>query len=83
MDPAIQSLIDQASQNETVEGSAVIIIKGIANQITIAIQSAPSLSDADRATLLAQTTALKASSDALAAAVVANTPAAAPAPTAS
>ena len=71
MDPmtvAINALTVQVTANTSAEGSAVILIQGLAAQI------AASASNPAAVTALAA--ALKTSADALAAAVVANTPAA-------
>jgi hypothetical protein len=64
----------EVANNTTVEGSAVTLIQQIAAEIASA--------GTDQATLDALVASLKANDTALAAAVVANTPAAPPAPTA-
>lgn len=65
---AIDDLTAQVAENTTVEGSAITLIQGIAAQLAAA--------GTDPAKLAALQTQLKASGDALAAAVAANTPAA-------
>jgi hypothetical protein len=75
----IDALTAQAKANEDAEDSAALVINGIATSIQTAVAAADSLSATDRANLVALTAALKTHADALAAAVVANTPAAAPA----
>ncbi len=67
MDP-LQGLSDQVAANTTVEGSAKVLIDGFAARLAAA--------GTDPTKLAALQTALKASSDALAASVAANTPAA-------
>lgn len=69
---AIDDLTTQVASNRTVIESAVVLINGIAARITAA--------GVDPAKLAALTADLKAKDDELAAAVVANTPAAPPAP---
>lgn len=73
----LDALVAQVTQNESVEASAVLLINGIAAKITAAVNAASSLSSADAATLLALPATLSTSATALAAAVAANTPAAA------
>jgi hypothetical protein len=68
--PALDDLTAQVTKNEDVEASAVTLINGIAQRLKDAIASN------DPAKLTALQTSLSASADALAAAVVANTPAA-------
>jgi hypothetical protein len=68
MDPALQSLSDQVTASTTVEGSAKILIDGFAARLAAA--------GTDPAKLKALGDALNSSSTALAASVVANTPAA-------
>ena len=69
---AIDDLSAQVSANTTVVGSALTLIQGLAAQLAAA--------GTDPAKLAALQASLKASDDALAAAVAANTPAAPPAP---
>jgi ABC-type transporter Mla subunit MlaD len=72
MSQALDSLATQVEQLKTVEQSAVTLIKGLADQLT-AIKDDPAKIEA----LAAE---LKSTSEDLAAAVAANTPAAPPAP---
>jgi len=65
----LQALTDQVTANTTVEGSALTLIQGIAQKLADAI------ANGNPAALTALQTQLKASADALAAAVAANTPA--------
>lgn len=78
MDTAIQALIDQAHKNTDAEAAAVAAINALAAKLAAAIANA-TLSDADRATLNQEVTDMQTSAAAIAAAVVANTPAAPPA----
>jgi len=74
----IDDLVAQATANESVEDSAVIVLNGLQAQIAAAVQTALA-NGATAAQLAAVTqvsTDLKAHADALAAAVAANTPAA-------
>jgi len=64
----LDDLTAQVASNDSVEASAVLLINGIAARIAAA--------GVDPTKLSALTTSLKASADALSAAVVANTPAA-------
>ncbi len=64
----LTSLIAQVAENTTVEASAITLINGLAVQIAAA--------GTDPTKLAALQTQLKTSSDALAAAITANTPAA-------
>lgn len=74
----LDDLTAQVTQNEEVEASATTLINGIADRIQAAVTAA--IAGGATATQLApvqaEVTALKVSSDALAAAVTANTPAA-------
>jgi hypothetical protein len=72
MSKELDDLTAEVAAETTVEASAVTLIQGLAAQITAA--------GTDPAKLAALTTQIKTSSDALAAAVAANTPAAPPAP---
>jgi hypothetical protein len=74
--PWVTALVNQAQANEDAEDSADIVINGIASQISTAVANATGLSDADKATLQGLAAQLKAHSDPLSAAIVANTPAA-------
>jgi hypothetical protein len=65
----------QVTQNTTVEGSAITLIQGIAQQLTAA------LANSDDSALPALVTQLNTSATALASAITANTPSAPPAPT--
>lgn len=76
MDASIQRAIDQATANTDAEASAAALLVTLFTDLQQAIANSGSLSAADRATLDAKVAAMKSSSDALAAAVVANTPAA-------
>jgi hypothetical protein len=76
MDADIQAIIDQATANENAEAAADTALQSLFNKLTAAISAAATLSPADRATLQATVTAMKSSSSAVAAAIVANTPAA-------
>jgi hypothetical protein len=69
MEKSVQDLIDQATKNESVEASALVVINGIAARINAAGN--------DPAKLAALVSDLKASGQALSDAVAANTPAAA------
>lgn len=70
--PAMADLKTQVAASTSVEGSAVILINGFAAQLASA--------GTDPVALAALHDSLKSSSDALAAAVAANTPAGPPAP---
>jgi predicted kinase len=72
----IDDLAAQVKANEDAEDSATLLVNGTAARFDAAIAAATSLSPADRAKLVALSADLKAHADALAAAVVANTPAA-------
>jgi len=71
MDAAVAELQVEVDRNNTVDGSAVTLISGLADQIIAAAN--------DPARVRALGATLKASTDSLAAAVAANTPAAPPA----
>lgn len=73
----IASLTAQVSQNTTVIGSAKTLIEGFNKRLNDAIEAAQT---GDNSALLALSAEIKASDDALAAAVAANTPAAQPIP---
>ena len=74
----LDDLQAQVTASETVESSAVTLINGIAARIQAAVDAAVAggATAAQLAPVTAEVAALKASSDALSAAVVANTPAA-------
>jgi len=72
----IDNLVAQVKANEDAEDSATLLVNGIAGQISAAVAAATSLSAADRAKLVSLVADLKSHADPLAAAVVANTPAA-------
>ena len=72
IEAALAELQAEVDRNTTVDGSAVALISGLAAQIIAAAN--------DPAAVRALGTALKNSTDALAAAVAANTPAEPPAP---
>ncbi len=71
MQAEIVTLIAQVAATKTAEASAIVAINGILDRLTAAIAATPSLSTEDRAALLQVTSDLKASTDPLAAAVVA------------
>ncbi len=71
MSTELDTLTAQVTANTTVEGSAIVLIQGLASQIAAA--------GTDPAKLSALSASLKVSADALAAAITANTPAAPPA----
>jgi len=78
LDTALATLQSQVTSTETVDDSAIALINGIAAQIAAAVAKAVA-AGATPAELQAVSdlgTSLKAKSDALAAAVAANTPAA-------
>lgn len=70
MSKELDDLTAEVAQETTVENSAITLINGLAAQITAA--------GTDPAKLAALTASIKSSSDALAAAVTANTPPVAP-----
>lgn len=74
----IDDLVAQATVNESVEDSAVIVLNGLQARIDAAVQAAlAGGATADQLAPVAQISAdLKAHADALAAAVAANTPSA-------
>lgn len=76
MDVDVQAIIDQATQNEDAETAADNAMQALFAKLAAAIAATPTLSPADRATLQAKVNEMKASSAAVAAAIVANTPAA-------
>ena len=78
MNPVLQTLADQVAASTAVEASAVALINGIAARQQAAIDAALAngAAAAELAPVQAEADALKASSDALAAAVTANTPSA-------
>jgi hypothetical protein len=76
MDADIQAIIDQATKNESAESAANTALASLFGKLSAAIAATSSLSAADRATLQAKVTEMAASSSAVAAAIVANTPAA-------
>jgi hypothetical protein len=78
MDAKFQALIDQVKANTDVEASAVALISGLSQRLTDALAkaSAAGATDEQLAAVTAETDALKASADALAKAVTANTPSA-------
>jgi ABC-type transporter Mla subunit MlaD len=76
MDQDIQNIIDQAKVNTDAEAAANGELVALFAKLQAAIAATGSLSAADRATLQATVASMKDSSAALAAAVVANTPAA-------
>ena len=80
--PIIDSLLAQATANEQVEDSAVVVINGIKAQIDAAVQAALAggATAAQLAPITQVSTDLKTHADALAAAVAANTTPPPPAP---
>ncbi len=78
MNPSVKGIVDQATINIQVEGSAAIVINGFAARLQAAADAA--VANGATAEQLAPVTAeiqlLKDSSDALASAIAANTPAA-------
>lgn len=83
MNALLKSLADQVTATTTVEQSAVTLINGFAARQQAAIDAAIAggASADDLAPIQAEVDAMKASADALSAAITANTPAApAPAP---
>ena len=79
--PTLDALAAQVTATNTVIGSATQLINGIADRIQAAVDAAVAggATAADLAPVTDEVNALKAASDALAAAVQANTPAAPPA----
>lgn len=77
MDKDIQAIIDQATANENAEKAAIDALAALFARFTAAVGAAASLSAEDRATLQAKVQEMAASSSAVAAAIVANTAAAA------
>jgi len=77
--PVLQSLSDQVTQTTTVEQSAVVLINGIAQQISDAIAKAigNGATEAELAPVQEKVDALKQSATDLSNAIAANTPAAA------
>jgi hypothetical protein len=78
--PAIDALAAQAATNESVEDSAVVVLNGIAAQITAAVNAALAggATAAQLAAVSQVATDLNTHATALAAAVAANTPATTP-----
>ena len=76
MDQDIQAIIDQATANENAENAASTALAALFVKLQAAIAAAPSISATDRATLQAKVAEMAGSASALAAAIVANTPAA-------
>jgi hypothetical protein len=74
MDQDIQAIIDQATKNEDAEKAAEVALTALFSKLTAAIAATPSLSNADRTTLQGKVAEMAASSAAVAAAIVANTP---------
>lgn len=64
--PEMQGLIDQAATNESAEQSAITLMNSLAGRVAAVA--------GDRTATLALSAELKASADALGAAIVANTP---------
>ena len=81
IDKALADLAAQAAINTSAEDSAVAVLNGIASRIDAAVAKAiadnPGVTAAQLQGITDETAAMKTSADALAAAVVANTPAAA------
>lgn len=74
MSAEFDALVAEVAEVKTVEQSAVVLIQGLADAIAAAV------ANDDRAALADLAAQLKTSTDALAASVTANTPAAPPAP---
>lgn len=76
--PILSSLSDAVTRQTSVDTSAVTLITGIADRVAAAVQAALAngASEAELAPVQAEVDALNAGSDALAAAVQANTPSA-------
>lgn len=76
--PILDSLAQQVQANVDAESSAVTVLNGIAARIQTAVDAALAngATAAELQPVTDEVTALKASSDALSAAIVANTPAA-------
>lgn len=74
--PILDALAAQVKANTDAEDSAVVLINGIAARIQSAVDAAIAggATAAELAPVQAEVTAMKTSADALAAAVVANTP---------
>lgn len=79
--PTLDALAAQVTANTSAEASAVTVLNGVAARIQAAVDAAIAggASAADLAPVTDEIAAMKASSDALAAAIAANTPGAAPA----
>ena len=76
MDPDIQAIVDQAKANNNAEAAAAKAFVDFAAIWQAKISAANSLSATDRAALQQTVTDMKTSADALAAGIVAGTPAA-------
>lgn len=76
MNPILQALADQVERTKTVEASAVTLINGFAARVQAAVDAAIAggVTAAQLAPVQAEVDAMKASADALAAAVAANAP---------
>lgn len=74
MDADIKAIIDQATANTSAELAAAAALASLFGKLMEAINKAPSLSDEDRAALQAKVAEMESSRQALAAAIVANTP---------
>ena len=77
--PTLDALAAQVTRNTDAEASAIVVLNGIAGRIQAAVDAAlqGGATAAELAPVQTEVDALKASSDALAAAVAANTPGAA------
>lgn len=79
-DAAFSALATQVKDNTDVEASAVIVMNGFASRVAAAVAAAlaanPGITPAQLQGITDEVTAMKGSATALAAAVVANTPAA-------
>ncbi len=75
MNPILQALADQVKKNTDTEASAVLLINGFAARVQAAVDAALAggATAAELAPIQAEVDAMKASADALAAAVTANT----------
>ena len=76
MDADIQAIVDQAQKNTDAEAAADAALVSLFTKLQAAIAATGSLSAADRTTLQTTVANMAASSSAVAAAIVANTPAA-------
>ncbi len=76
MDADLQAIITQAKSNTDAEAAANAALLALFTKLTAALAGSGPISAADRVTLQATVKSMSDSADALAAAIVANTPAA-------